>query len=289
MQAYRSLSSDDEKAAKQLVHFWEASAIFLATYLLSALKQSDQLWAQEIPRIRKAIANGKHSFERASIGTWNIVIEYLSTFFLKAINSNDSEFSERYFELLGNPSRQTAERLLSPKFVLLLNRVIAIRNHDLAHGGTISTQQARMIRENLEALTNELQAEIKNSWTSLKLINAGTTSHREDGDFNSAQILMAPTTSFVTELIPVSNNLYEGELYLVTDKGSVRLLPLVQMGAAPKEALSTCYFYSRLENNGAELVTYQFSGQDKMTDNSSALLKTISDIISLEDSPIESL
>ena len=57
-------------------------------------------------------------------------------------------------------------------------------------------------------------------------------------------------------------------LYLCTkDSGqALKLLPLVQVGPAPKSAKNACYFFNRLERDGAtRFVSYHFIDKPEMT------------------------
>jgi hypothetical protein len=56
-------------------------------------------------------------------------------------------------------------------------------------------------------------------------------------------------------------------LYL-TNKGSERalkLLPLVRVGPSPQSAKNACYFFSRLERDGARFVSYHFTDKPELS------------------------
>ena len=73
--------SDDSAVALQLLHFWEATIIFVASYLLGALHQDKSLWDAEVPLLTGALQKENLSFERPSFGTWKVTVERLSRLF----------------------------------------------------------------------------------------------------------------------------------------------------------------------------------------------------------------
>ncbi len=289
LRTYETFALDEGKAAEQLIHFWEATAAFHATYLLSALYQSEELWNSEIPKLRLALEGGKCGFERATIGTWRITIEYLSSRFLSLMNSDDIATQDRIGNLLGGSSKRTHERLLSPKIAQLIGQVNVIRNTFSAHSGTMSFEQDRVKKESLLGLTNELRSELGHAWSGFRLVRPGAHYILEEGTIVDCEILMGPTTPFKPEKLSVNENLRTGALYLVSQSGSLKLAPLIQMNAAPSEVKNTCYFYSRTDADGARLVSYQLATQNEWKDETNQLQAIISEMQSLTVSPLEEL
>jgi len=289
LRTFETFSLDHGKAAEQLIHFWEASATFHATYLLSALRQSPEMWHSEIPRLREALKNGHCSFERATLGTWRITIEYLSTRFIRTLNSEDESERIRVANLLGGASKRTIERLLSPKISQLLGQVNSFRNSYDGHSGTMSDEQDQDKKEGLLVFTNELKSEIGNAWSGLKLVRPGAQHNLDDGTFVDCEILMGPTTPFITKQMRVNENLKKGSLYLLSDNGATRIAPLIQMNALPAEIRNTCYFYNRTEPDGARLVSYHLTSQNEWKDDSDQLTSMLDDMKNLSISPLEEL
>jgi hypothetical protein len=289
LRTYETFNLDDGKAADQLIHFWEATATFHATYLLSALLQSTELWNTEIPRLRAAIENGHCNFDRASLGTWRITIEYLSTRFLTMLNSSDETEQDRLTNLLGSASRRTLEKLLSPKIGPLLGQVNAFRNRYDGHSGTMSDDQDREKKDGLLVFTNELKSEIGNAWLGLQLVRPGAQHNLDDGTFVDCEVLMGPTTPFITKQMRVNENLKKGNLYLLSEEGSTKIAPLIQMNSSPVEIRNTCYFYNRTEPDGIRLVSYHLAMQNEWKDDSDQLLAMLHDMQTLSISPLEEL
>lgn len=289
LRTYEHFALDDSKATDQLIHFWEATATFLGTYLLSALKQSDELWAKEIPRLREALAKGGCSFEKATIGTWRITTEFLSKRFLELLNSEDIFQQERAIHLLGGARKNILEKLLSPKVSQLLGQANEFRNRSSGHAGTMSKVQESAKREELTTLTWELMSEVSHAWSNLRLVRAGARHDRAAGSFVECEIAMGPNSTFFKEEVPVSERLIEDSLYLIGENGSVPLLRFVHMDSAHLDPKTTCYFYNRKEKDGARFVSYHLAAQNEVTTGAEDLLVILDQIANLAVSPLEDL
>jgi hypothetical protein len=46
---------------------------------------------------------------------------------------------------------------------------------------------------------------------------------------------------------------------------ALRLLPLVQVGPSPQSVRNACYFFNRLERQGARFVSYHFTDKPELT------------------------
>ena len=57
------------------------------------------------------------------------------------------------------------------------------------------------------------------------------------------------------------------QLYLPARKDvgrALRLLPLVKVGPSPQSAKNACYFFNRLERDGARFVSYHFTDRPEV-------------------------
>ena len=45
---------------------------------------------------------------------------------------------------------------------------------------------------------------------------------------------------------------------------ALKLLPLVQIGPSPQSAKNACYFFSRLERDGARFVSYHYADKPEL-------------------------
>ena len=289
LRTYESFSLDPSKASDQLIHFWEATATFMATYLLSSLRKSEELWKSEVPKLNSAIEAGHCSLDRATIGTWRITLEYLTKRFKKWLDSDDLDEQNRAIQLLGGGSRRVYEKLLHPQVVNLLTQVNEFRNKNDGHSGTMTKIQEQSKHDELLAITNDLRTIIGNAWQGLQLVRPIAQFNLRDGIELECEILMGPTTPFVNQRISVQDNLMMNELYLVGENSSVSILPFVKMGPQPNEIEDTCYFYSRKDSTGARFVSYHKSITNEYSETSDYLIATLNEIQTLKISPMESM
>lgn len=289
LRTYESFSLDPTKASDQLIHFWEATATFMATYLLSSLRKSDDLWKSEIPKLNSAIEGGRCSLDRATIATWRITLEYLIKRFNRWLISDDVDEQRRAIQLLGGGSRRIYEKLLNPQVINLLTQVNEFRNKNDGHSGTLTKNQEQSKHSELLAITNELRNVIGNAWNGLRLIRPIVQFNLRDGIELESEILMGPTTPFVNKRILVQDNLVMNELYLVGENGYVPLLPFVRMGPQPNEIEDTCYFYSSKEPNGLRFISYHKTMQNEFYETSVDLINTLDEMQNLQLSPFETM
>ena len=68
------------------------------------------------------------------------------------------------------------------------------------------------------------------------------------------------------------------ERIYLSSKGAasaLKLLPLVQIGPSPQSAKNACYFFSRLERDGARFVSYHYADKPELTGQFDDATKTI--------------
>ena len=267
---------DDAAVAGQLLHFWEATVIFLASYLLGAVSQDESLWETEIPLLTEALQKVQLSFERASFGTWKVTIERLSRLFRDGLNRGDSDEEARFWQLLGNPPRDLVRRILSTDVVRLLNTANATRNTMDAHGATMSSRHDRAHRATWETLTEELRDAIGLGFAEFRLMRAGRMDFDGINFRIDIEVLMGPTTPFVRDRLTVARPLSAGHLYLASSTGDVvPIMPFIQIGGDADDADYTCYFYNRRESDSLRMVAYHLASENVIKVSSPELMNLI--------------
>lgn len=274
--ALATVLSDRHPDPQQYRRFWEATAIFLACYLLGALQQDGSLWDAEVPVLIETVKGTGSSFERATFGTWKAALDRLSKIFREGLNSADADERARYSQLLGNPPRDLITRILDAEVGRLVNEAIGMRNKMEAHGGTMSTRQRSQYRRTWETLTGRLRDAIGPGFSEIMLVLPGQMDYNGEKFLNYAKVLAGTTTPFkpltITTVRPLSNKPFPDYLYLVSPTGDyARLAPFVRIGSRspseePDDADFTCYFYSRRERgkraNELRFIPYQLARED---------------------------
>ena len=273
---------DDEKAIKQAVHFWEATSTFIAYYLISSLQAADDLWVAEVPKLRSALQGGGHSFDRPALGTWRITIERLSSLLREKLQGSDPDERERARLLLGNPPESVLSGVLSKEFVKLLSRLSQNRNKLDGHAGTRTAAQAASVRSNFALLTDELRSVLGYGWSDFPMIRPGGLDFDDSGFTVSAEVLVGPTTPFLTRKLSTPDPLKTGRLYLLGDGGVVELAPFVQLGKAPEDPETTCWFYKGRESKGVRLVTYSTADNSDVTRSDEPIEALLEDLGTIE-------
>ena len=82
--------------------------------------------------------------------------------------------------------------------------------------------------------------------------------------------MFGSNSEFLRETRSMSEWLDVERLYLTSrDSGrALLLLPLIRVGPSPGSAKNACYFFTRLEKDGARFVSYHFVDQPEVKDES---------------------
>lgn len=287
--ALATVLSNSHPESQQYRHFWEATAIFLACYLLGALGQDDSLWDTEVPTLLETVKGAGSSFERATFGTWKATLDRLSKIFREGLNSPDADERARYNQLLGDPPRDLITRILDVEIGRLFTEAIVMRNKLDAHGGTMSARQRDQYRRSWETLTGRLRDAIGSGFSEFTLVRPGRMDHDGEKFLNHAKALIGPTVPFkpieIPTTRPLSNMPFPDYLYLVSRSGHYsRLAPFVRIGSGyygeePDDADFTCYFYSQLEGgkkaDELRFVPYQLAREDHIIREYPEVLKLV--------------
>jgi hypothetical protein len=102
---------------------------------------------------------------------------------------------------------------------------------------------------------------LADTWAGAQLIRALHTVHRRDLFENEVAVLMGSNSEFLKETRPMAISMDVERIYLSSKQASraLKLLPLVQIGPSPESAKNACYFFSRLERDGARFISYHYA------------------------------
>jgi hypothetical protein len=265
---FETLKDQGAAAQAQLLRFWEATAEFLSAVFLSVLDREPSLRQSELPQLRRALERGKLSLERATFGTWTLVVQRLSSVFRNQLASEEPDAAAKLRQLFADPPVDVLERLLDPTIGTILARVNAMRNNWYGHAGATTEAQLEEQVEELVGVTEELRNALGGVWEEYQLVRAGKMARRGGRFYVDVEVATGRVTPFRKDIIQLVEPLDEGRLYLVVPRGQ-QALPLNQMIVfryAPRTRQYTCYFYNRREGNGLRLVSYQYADENAVVE-----------------------
>lgn len=241
------------------IHAWEAIVTFHATALLSASRTDPGSSSEVEAAIRQILQEQHLGIERASFGTWVVIIERVSKELRRALEQGDADEVARVRRAFGDLSQTGVERLVSKDLVKKINEVNTKRNRWLGHTGYTSDEEWRAQVVSLVSDLSELRQILGNVWAQLVLVRAGSSKLRRDGRIQTAEVAVGTRSPFKTRDFRVGDEMIDGDLYLVRDgsQSPLRLGQFVQLRAAPRDAQYTTYFYNRTEGASVRMVSYQ--------------------------------
>lgn len=290
LRAWQATPSQDFKTKHEhLLHFFEGTAEFLSVIFLSAFSSNEALFEAHKQKIMESLQKQNLSFQRATFGTWKLVVEYLGkqTRQLHSDKGKRPEDAKNDRALCGDmfsdPSLELPEALSRKEIAAILSTTNKMRNDWSGHGGVVGQEEAELRNEQLLGEVQKLREATADTWAETQLIYALHCRPRRGVFENEVGVLMGSNSEFLKETRPMATWLDVESLYLSKkDSGrALKLLPLVQVGPSPQSAKNACYFFSRLEPDGARFVSYHFTDKPELTgqfDEATATIRSLSEI-----------
>lgn len=250
-------------------HAWEALVAFHATALLSACRSDPGSSAEVESSIRKTMAQHGIGINRASFGTWIVIIEQTSKALRRALNGGDTDEIARVRAAFSDLGAPTIARLIATDATSKFKTVAGKRNRWRGHNGHVPDERREEQVEELIADLRDLRRILGDVWSQLPLVRAGS-SKRGRADYSQVvEVAMGAGSPFRTEEIRVADAMQDGELYLVRDgsKSPLRLVSFVQLRSAPSDARYTSYFYNRTDGSSVRMVSYQHGPESEVVDD----------------------
>jgi hypothetical protein len=268
LRAWQATPSQDFKTKHEhLLHFFEGTAEFVSVILLSAFSSNEALFAPHKQKITESMDKQNLSFQKATFGTWKLVVEYLGKR-TRELLSGDKDARALCADIFFDPSLALPEALARKELAATLSTTNKMRNDWGAHGGVVGQEAAKFRNEQLIAEVQKLRDAIAETWATTQLIHALHCRPRSGLFENEVAVLMGSNSEFLKETRPMVTWLDVERLYLSNkDSGrALKLLPLVQVGPSPQSAKNACYFFNRLERDGgARFVSYHFIDKPELT------------------------
>ena len=213
------------------------------------------------------------SFNRATFGTWKLVVEYLAkqTRSLLQESGKEPEVANAEREMCASifaDSTLKLPRILSSKnIVAILEATNTMRNKWIGHGGVVGQEVASVRNEQLLAHVEKLRQAMSDIWDTTLVVNALHCRPRRGVFENEIAILRGSNSEFLKEARAMSTWLDVDSLYIINGQqgGALKLLPLIQVSASPETVKNACYFFNRTEREGVRFVSYHFAGQPELS------------------------
>ena len=274
LRAWQATPSDDYKTKHEhLLHFFEATAEFLSVILLSAFSGNEALYALHKEKLKEAMAKQNLSFQRATFGTWKLVVEYLGKQTRSLMQEsgkkpedvkNDKAICASIF---ADSTLKLPSLVSSKDIVAILGATNKMRNDWSGHGGVVGQEEAKLRNEQLLGQVEKLRQAMSDVWDAAVVVNALHCRPRRGVFENEIAILKGSNSEFLKESRAMSTWLDVDSLYIINgdQSSALKLLPLIQVNASPGTAKNACYFFNRTEREGARFVSYHFAGQPELS------------------------
>ncbi|MEK6260105.1 MAG: hypothetical protein AABP62_15910 [Planctomycetota bacterium] len=274
LRAWQATPSRDFKTKyEHLLHFFEGTAEFVSVILLSAFSSNEVVFEPHKQKLKESMQKQNLSFKRATFGTWKLVVEYLGKQTRELLDESgkrpDDAVNDRALcaDMFADPSHSLPGALSRKELASILSTTNKMRNDWGGHGGVVGQDVAESRNQQLLAEVEKLREATADTWAEAQLIHALHCRPRRGVFENEVAILMGSNNEFLKETRAMATWLDVESIYLSKkDSGrALKLLPLVQVGPSPESAKNACYFFSRLERDGARFVSYHFMDKPELT------------------------
>lgn len=264
-----------------LLHFFEATAAFIATVHLSAYLSSESHWEHIGPDLGTKLSAQNLSLERATFGAWKLVVERLASETSESLKSaeEDSDQLSLLEQMYGTTDRQVLNMISHRELRQALQSANKIRNNNLGHSGAIGEDTAQKIHNDLLDLVFQLRGVFGRSWSRYELLQPGTARYKASKYYITCKRIMG------TRSAPFEEVEYESTIPLETDAlylfdplscTGLKLQPFVEVIPSPQRQAVACFIFNRVDKDGARWVSYHFDQESEITHPSSGVLSALS-------------
>jgi hypothetical protein len=284
LRSWQATPSQDFKTKHEhLLHFFEGTAEFISIILLSAFSSNKAVFEPHKQNLIEVMKKQNLSFKRATFGSWKLVVEYLGKQTRDLLNEigkepNDAKNDRALCsDMFADSSLSLPGALSRKELAAILSTTNKMRNDWSGHSGVVGQEEAELRNQQLLAQVQKLREAIADIWDETQLIHALHCRPRRGVFENEVAILIGSNNEFLKETWPMATWLDVECLYLSKKDsgGALKLLPLVQVGPSPQSAKNACYFFNRLERDGARFISYHFADKPELTGQFDAATETI--------------
>ena len=264
-----------------LLHFFEATAAFIATIHLSAYMSNDSEWERIGEDLSSKLSKQNLSLEKATFGTWKLIVERLASASSSALGkaNEDTDKINILEQIYGTSERQVLEMLTHKQLLQVLQSANKIRNDNIGHSGAIGEDAAKQIHKELLDLVYQLRGIFGRRWNRYELLQPGPIRYK-DGVYNVTCKRIIGTRSS-----PFEEREYESIVPLETDclylfdsvcGTGLKLQPFVEVIPSPEKQAVTCFIFNRVDRDSARWVSYHFEQESEIYHPSSGVLTALS-------------
>ena len=263
-----------------LLHFFEATAAFLATIHMSAVMKDRETWESNGERLKEKLAAQKLSLDRATFGSWKLVTEVLGSACRAMLN--DPELEDLWHRLYGTTDRKVIEIISGSNLLHVLQQANKIRNDWQGHSGAIGDDTAKFVHDQLVGLVNQLRGLFGRNWQRFELIQPDFGRLKQGTHHVTCKRLMGTKSAPFEERVYQSTRALDADalfLFDTVNQTGLKLRPFIEVIPSPEKKAVACFIFNRLESEGARWVSYHFEQESEIchpsqdVDDTLAMLK----------------
>ncbi|MBY4209100.1 N-6 DNA methylase [Rhodococcus fascians] len=265
--------SDIRAAHRQIFLVWEAYVAFVATLLLSAVRQDVEISDALIAKTRIALEGAHQSIEHMGFGGWCVIAQLLSAEYRQRLNTENLAEISQVTSIFAGIGAQTLKKILDREAVALLGEANHKRNQWMGHSGTHSDAELGDQLDYMWLLLERLRGVVGDAWKDVVCVRAGGVRLRRGRYYQQVELVTGDRSPFVKDEREVGQPMEEGELYIISSESAqpLRLESSVVLRSTPGNVKTTCYFYNRVETSGVRLVAFHLSESSELVENGSEI------------------
>jgi len=266
-------TSDVRRRIEILFAFFEATAEFVSTILLSGMRSDSVLYLDVAEALRDH--DGRSHWRTSSLGSWIVTGRTLSKSVRRLLASDRRRNCLDAFGCSGG----WLDGMAGKELFNVLERTGELRNAWKGHGGVESDAEAGRRLERLQLELTALLLPLSDAFNDLILVRPKTLAF--DGEVYEvlADELIGTAVPFREAVHLVSTPLRSGSLVLLERgaRNGLALLPFVRMRVG-EPAATACYFYNRLNTDGARFVSFHQALDSEVVEEDSALRELVDEL-----------
>ena len=277
---YNTLKGEPQNRCTQLDYFFEGLSKYLAILFLSAVRADKKVFPDAWKVITEVLASRGMSLEQASTGTWVTIYSKLAKLVRGELNKKNGEERAYWQRIFACGEPELLAALTNKRMVSLLQTANAHRNRWRGHGGFAGPEEARRRESIMWELLLDFRGQVRWLWEGYRLVRPLSSTYA--GGLHRIQVvrIMGVRTPFERETVEVRQPMEDGQLHMVSQRleAICPLLPLVKLGASPKEELNTCYFFNRVEKGAHKFVSYHLAAKGEIEESSADVQAVLAEL-----------